>query len=162
MVDSINPATGSVLRLLWLDAGTEAAGRLLVVAHHTAVDGVSWRIIIADLIRAWQYVSAGNPVTLPPVATSMRRWARGLAEYDAAEQHPIWRRIIDAPDPPLGTRDLDPTSDFLSSTAHLEFTTSPSATDTLMRIGPALFHGNAHDALVAAVALAAADRKSVV
>ena len=43
-----------MLQAVWFDAGGEDAGRLLLVIHHLAVDGVSWRILLPDLEAAWE------------------------------------------------------------------------------------------------------------
>ena len=44
---------------------------VLLVVHHLAVDGVSWRILLPDLAAAWQAAAR----ELPPAGTSFRRWA---------------------------------------------------------------------------------------
>ncbi len=49
--------------------------RLLLIAHHLVVDGVSWPVLLADLRAA----AAG--LALPPKTTSFRRWAERLREY---------------------------------------------------------------------------------
>ena len=36
------------------------AGRLLLVIHHLAVDGVSWRILVPDLAAAWAAIARGE------------------------------------------------------------------------------------------------------
>ena len=41
-----------MLQAVWFDAGAQP-GRLLLVAHHLVVDGVSWRILFDDLAAAW-------------------------------------------------------------------------------------------------------------
>ena len=46
---------------------TGEPGRLLLAAHHLAVDGVSWRILLDDLAEAWEAVQAGGPPALAPV-----------------------------------------------------------------------------------------------
>ncbi|HEX2133955.1 MAG TPA: amino acid adenylation domain-containing protein, partial [Actinophytocola sp.] len=69
--DRLDPDAGVVLQAVWFDAGTEP-GRLLLVAHHLVVDGVSWRVLLGDLAAAW----AGEE--LEPVGTSLRRFARDL------------------------------------------------------------------------------------
>ncbi|MGU3435771.1 non-ribosomal peptide synthase/polyketide synthase [Actinomycetes bacterium M1A6_2h] len=158
LADRLDPSTGSVLRLLWLDSSDETPGQLLLLAHHIAIDGVSWRIVVADLMRAWQDVSAGRKAVLPPVGTSMRRWARGLAGLAdspalTAQRH-TWRRILDADDPPLGNRALDPARDFASATEHMGFTLDDVITDSLVRRGASLYHGHAHDALLGTLAVA--------
>jgi amino acid adenylation domain-containing protein/non-ribosomal peptide synthase protein (TIGR01720 family) len=158
LADSLDPTTGSVLRALWLDTSDDTPGRLLLLVHHIAVDGVSWRIIVADLMRAWQDVSAGRTPELPPVGTSMRRWAHGLARLAdtpaVASQRDVWQRILAADDPPLGSRTLDPSRDFARDTGHVELVLERAVTDSLVRRGASLYHGHAHDTLLGALAVA--------
>ena len=45
----LNPAAGAMLSALWV----ASTGRLVVIVHHLAVDGVSWRILLEDLNIAW-------------------------------------------------------------------------------------------------------------
>ncbi|KIM16882.1 hypothetical protein QV65_10170 [Rhodococcus erythropolis] len=52
---------GTMLQFLWFDFGAGRSGRLLVVAHHLVIDGVSWRIIVPDLISAWARSRAAVP-----------------------------------------------------------------------------------------------------
>ncbi|MGX7828173.1 amino acid adenylation domain-containing protein [Actinokineospora sp. 24-640] len=75
--DRLAPDAGVVLQAVWFDRGAEP-GRLAIIAHHLVVDGVSWRILLGDLARAW----AGLP--LEPVPTSLRRFARLAHEQAAA------------------------------------------------------------------------------
>ncbi|WP_410667666.1 amino acid adenylation domain-containing protein [Amycolatopsis sp. cmx-4-68] len=73
--------------------------RLLLAAHHLVVDGVSWRILLADLRTAYEAARAGRPVELPPRTTSFGDWSRRLAAHVAAggfaEQLAFWRRATD-------------------------------------------------------------------
>ena len=158
LADGLDPATGSVLRMLWLDSSDARPGRLLILVHHIAIDGVSWRIVVADLIHAWQDVSAGRVAALPPVGTSMRRWARGLAGLAGTPaftaQRATWRRILDGGDPLLGRRALDPTIDFVSGTEYVNLVLDDAVTDSLVRRGAAIYHGHSHDALLGALAVA--------
>ena len=75
----LDPYAGVLVQAVWFDAGPAAPGRLLLVVHHLAIDGVSWRILLPDLASAWQAASAGQAIALPPVGTSPRRWAELLA-----------------------------------------------------------------------------------
>ncbi|MGW5049626.1 amino acid adenylation domain-containing protein [Actinokineospora sp. NPDC004072] len=70
------PDAGVVLQAVWFDRGNQP-GRLALIAHHLVVDGVSWRVLLGDLARAY----AGLP--LEPVPTSLRRFAR-IAHEQAA------------------------------------------------------------------------------
>ncbi len=75
---SLNLAAGPLLRVVHFQ--TVAGSRILVVAHHLAIDGVSWRILIEDLETAYEQALAGLPVVLPPATTSVARWAQLLSE----------------------------------------------------------------------------------
>ncbi len=79
----LDPGAGIVLQAVWLDLGPQRAGRLLLVAHHLVVDGVSWAILIEDLATAWSAADDGRAVALEPVATSLRDWARSVSEAAA-------------------------------------------------------------------------------
>ena len=62
----LNPAAGVMLSALWVDS----TGQLVVIIHHLAVDGVSWRILLEDLNIAWAQHRSGQPVALPAAGTS--------------------------------------------------------------------------------------------
>ena len=53
--------------------------RLLLVAHHLVVDGVSWRVLLSDLQTAYQQLTRGQPVRLPEKTTSWQGLGRALA-----------------------------------------------------------------------------------
>ena len=57
----LNPAAGVMLSALWV----AATGQLVLIIHHLAVDGVSWRIVLEDLNIAWAQHRSGQPVALP-------------------------------------------------------------------------------------------------
>jgi amino acid adenylation domain-containing protein/non-ribosomal peptide synthase protein (TIGR01720 family) len=55
--------------------------RLLLIIHHLAVDGVSWRILAEDLDTACRQLRVGQQVRLAPQGTSLREWAVRLQEH---------------------------------------------------------------------------------
>ncbi len=65
----LDPEQGHMVRAVWFPRGPGRNGRLLLLVHHLAVDGVSWRILLPDLADA---VAAGTP--LPRPATSFAHW----------------------------------------------------------------------------------------
>ncbi|MFD7137778.1 amino acid adenylation domain-containing protein, partial [Streptomyces sp. NPDC059894] len=77
-VERLDPATGVMVQVVWLDAGPGRIGRIVLAAHHLAVDGVSWRVLVPDLRAACEAVAAGQRPVLDPVPTSFRAWAEGL------------------------------------------------------------------------------------
>ncbi len=78
---SADLSAGLLLRVAYFDTGSRQPGRLLIVVHHLAIDGVSWRILLEDLQMAYLQLSQGKVVRLPPKTTSFKYWARRLQEY---------------------------------------------------------------------------------
>jgi len=78
---SLDLEHGPIMRVALFDLGAEKPQRLLVVIHHLAVDGVSWRILLEDLQTAYQQLKAGQKITLPPKSTSYKYWAEKLHGY---------------------------------------------------------------------------------
>ncbi|MET7767094.1 amino acid adenylation domain-containing protein [Nocardia sp. NPDC005366] len=162
-MNRLDPARGRVLRLLWLDPVGEAgdrtrAGRLIVVAHHLVVDGVSWRILVPDLMAAWAQVSAGATPVLADTGTSMRRWSHALTEEAHRDSRiaelGYWREVIEGPDPRFGARDLDPAVDRALTLRQIEVEVPEDVTAALLTTLPGLFHGGVEDTLLATLALA--------
>jgi amino acid adenylation domain-containing protein/non-ribosomal peptide synthase protein (TIGR01720 family) len=77
---SLDLATGPLLRVVHYDVG-EGGGRLLLAIHHLAVDGVSWRILLEDLQRAYEQLRAGRSLELPAKSTSFQEWVQRLQDH---------------------------------------------------------------------------------
>ncbi|MEO5875094.1 MAG: AMP-binding protein, partial [Streptosporangiaceae bacterium] len=150
----LDPAAGVMTQLTWLDAGG-SSGLLLFTAHHLVVDGVSWRIVLPDLVAAL----AG--LDLQPVSTSFRRWAQRLAaeasEPARTAELALWSEIAATPDPVLGRRALDPSADTFGTAGHLTVTLPAEITEPLLSTVPAAFHGRVNDVLLTGLALAVAE-----
>ncbi|WP_329415164.1 amino acid adenylation domain-containing protein [Nocardia vinacea] len=152
--ERLDPAAGIMLQLVWFD-WAQRPGRLLVVAHHLVVDGVSWRILIPDLATAWAQIDAGQRPRLAPVGTSMRRWAHGLnAAAESLDELDWWRSTLGAADPPLGARPVDPELDLQATVATVKVTLPTSVTRAVLTTLPQVFRGSVDDALIAGLALA--------
>lgn len=68
----LDPEAGRMLRAVWF-AGADTDGDcLLLVIHHLAVDGVSWRILVPDLAAAWGSVVRRETAVLEPVGMPFR------------------------------------------------------------------------------------------
>ncbi|WP_368680883.1 amino acid adenylation domain-containing protein [Rhodococcus opacus] len=157
------PTTGVMVQFVWLDFRSECStaqrpGRLLILAHHLVIDGVSWRILLPDLASAWAQVSAGHTPVLDPTGTSMRRWAHALVEESSAPARlaelPMWQAILQAPDPVLGLRPFNAAIDVGSTLDRVEVSVPAPVTASLLTTLPTLFHGGVEDGLLAALALA--------
>ncbi|MEU1882733.1 amino acid adenylation domain-containing protein [Streptosporangium sp. NPDC020072] len=94
-------AAGRVLSAALSRSGSQ----LLLSIHHLAVDIVSWAILLEDLNTVYSQLEAGRPVELPAKTTSVRQWARELAEYagstELAAQTHHWLSRAPLPDIPV-------------------------------------------------------------
>ncbi|MFV3291893.1 non-ribosomal peptide synthase/polyketide synthase [Pseudomonas sp. NY11955] len=59
--------------------------RLLLVVHHLVVDGVSWRVLLEDLQKAYLASAAGQPLHLPAKTSSFQAWSERLQAYGKGE-----------------------------------------------------------------------------
>ncbi|MGH3469799.1 MAG: condensation domain-containing protein, partial [Thermocrispum sp.] len=137
----LQPERGVMLRARW------QPGRLLLVANHLVVDGVSWRILGDDLARGWRQLAAGDPVDLPPVPTSFRRWSGMLSAAGRPTQRP-------EPPEALGSRPLDDAVDLASTERAVSVGLSADLTAPLLTTVPAAYHGTVNDILLTALAVA--------
>ncbi|WP_225732717.1 non-ribosomal peptide synthetase, partial [Nocardia sp. JCM 34519] len=155
----LDPTGGVMVRFVWLDpVGAGVPGWLVVVAHHLVVDGVSWRILVPDLMSALEQVKSAGAVALPPIGTSVRRWAHGLAaaatEAARVDELELWRSMVSGVDPVLGGRELDPEIDTAATLDQLELELPESVTRSLLTRVPTVFHGGVNDGLLAGLAVA--------
>ncbi|QBF27505.1 amino acid adenylation domain-containing protein [Pseudomonas tructae] len=77
---SLDLSEGPLLRALLINLA-DGEQRLLLVIHHLAVDGVSWRVLFEDLQSAYRQAQSGQTPTLPARTTSVQAWAEQLREY---------------------------------------------------------------------------------
>ncbi|GGM06075.1 non-ribosomal peptide synthetase [Dactylosporangium sucinum] len=149
-VRRLAPEAGRMLQAVWFPA----AGRLLLVAHHLVVDGVSWRILAGDLAAAWASVARGARPELPPVGTSLRGWARGLAATarDRSAELPYWLSIVDGPAWSLGAG--SPERATVAGQREHVVRLSTEDTRPLLTAVPEAFHAGVQDVLLTGLALA--------
>ncbi|WP_425667186.1 amino acid adenylation domain-containing protein [Vibrio tubiashii] len=74
--------------------------RLMIVIHHLAVDGVSWRVLMDDLWRAYQQTLSSDEnsrktVELPPVNTSLDMAVDSLNKWALTEQGKARKAVWD-------------------------------------------------------------------
>ena len=77
---------GPLLQVALFDLGPGQPGRLLLVVHHLAIDGVSWRVLLEDLATVYKQLARGESPALPPKTTSFRRWAEALTRAADMEE----------------------------------------------------------------------------
>ena len=110
---SLDLEQGVLLRAVLVE-GPEAEQRLLLVIHHLAVDGVSWRVLLEDLHTLYRQLAAQQPLQLPSKTSASRAWAARLQAYagsDSLRQElSLWQQQLSGPqvelpcDRPQGAR----------------------------------------------------------
>ncbi|MFK3767360.1 amino acid adenylation domain-containing protein [Pseudomonas putida] len=150
---SLDLAQGPLLRAV--QGVVDGELRLLLVIHHLAVDGVSWRILLEDLQSAYSQAAAGQACALPPRTLSVQDWALRLqahAQSPAGEQEAaFWQRQCADIDSTLPVIDADAAlrlRDSRSVTTHLDAAT----TTRLLKDCPAAYRTQINDLLLAALA----------
>ncbi|MFE0751733.1 amino acid adenylation domain-containing protein [Gordonia sp. NPDC058843] len=158
--DRLDPRAGVLVRFVWMQDRDRAAPDLMwLVIHHLAVDGVSWRIILADLAMAWHQVGEDGVPRFGPPTTSVRRWVHGLVEQAserAAAELDRWSEMVAPADRLLGRRALDPDRDIVATAGRIRMRIPADVTEAVLTTIPARFHGSANDSLLTALALALA------
>jgi len=109
----LNLERGPLWRVVLFDCGPEQTQRLLIIVHHLAVDGVSWRILLEDLKKAYEDLERGVEASLGRKTTSFKRWAEELQchaqsptdEEELAYWHDRLQLTDDAPTTDFGARD---------------------------------------------------------
>ncbi|CAM5621415.1 Carrier domain-containing protein OS=Streptomyces fumanus OX=67302 GN=GCM10018772_35720 PE=4 SV=1 [Streptomyces fumanus] len=154
-IDRISPSAGVMLQAVWLDAGPDEVGRLLLVVHHLVVDTVSWQALVPDLAEAYEALTAGRTPELATVPTSFRHWARELEAQapDRLVELPQWTDLLSEHDT-LVTVDVD--RDVQSTVTDVSVTVPAEVTSALLTQVPAAFHAGVDDVLLTGLAAAVA------
>jgi non-ribosomal peptide synthase protein (TIGR01720 family) len=147
-------------QVVWLDAGSDRPGRLVVLVHHLAVDAVSWSVLVGDLAAAWRAAVAGTAPVLSRPGTSLRTWSRVLVEQARVPARVaelgLWVRQLAGVDPLLTDVPLDRGRDVVGSACSLTRTLSAEDTLPLLTVVPAAFHAGVNDVLVTGFVVAVA------
>jgi amino acid adenylation domain-containing protein/non-ribosomal peptide synthase protein (TIGR01720 family) len=155
---SLDLSDGPLLSFAHIDLGPETAGRLLIVVHHLAVDGISWRILLDDLQTAFDQLARGEPLTLPAKTSSIKAWSERLTQHaqqpavqqelafwQAAPRDEIRRLPVDHP----GGANSE------ASLRWVSLALTAAETDALLHDVPAAYQSQINDVLLTALAQAA-------
>ncbi|MGW4634865.1 amino acid adenylation domain-containing protein [Nocardia sp. NPDC004415] len=153
IAESFDPAAGRMVGAVWLRADDNSAGRLLLVAHHLVVDGVSWRILHDDLRQYWD-----GATDLDTTGTSVQAWNTNLTTLAQSPEItatlPTWQAVAQSADPLLGTRAYDPALDTVATVAEVTAELDADDTQFLMTTAAQAFRCDFLDIQVAALAVA--------
>ncbi|MFP5265248.1 MAG: amino acid adenylation domain-containing protein, partial [Blastocatellia bacterium] len=152
---SLNLSEGPLARFCLFDCGAGEKSRLLIIIHHLAVDGVSWRILLEDMSESYRRLAEGKAITPRPKTTSFKQWAVRLKDYARSEEMrrelSYWlgelagsfaRLPVDYP----GGENVE------SSARAVSASLTEEETRSLLHEVPAAYRTQVNDALVAALA----------
>ncbi|GBD49891.1 non-ribosomal peptide synthetase [Methylopila sp. Yamaguchi] len=76
----------------------DGSARLLLVAHHLVVDGVSWRILLEDLERAYRQALSGAAIDLGQRSAPFSAWGALLMAHahEVSAERAHWRDALSA------------------------------------------------------------------
>lgn len=131
---SIDRDAGTLLSAVLFDLGPRGR-RLLVVAHHLAVDGVSWRMLRDDLEAAYLHLRAARTPLAAGSGASPVTWARRLTDHASSSacraELPLWVERLAAAGVERPEAFAEPV--LAGRSARHEFSVDPMTTEALTR-----------------------------
>ncbi|WP_167356406.1 non-ribosomal peptide synthetase [Sulfitobacter delicatus] len=132
--ETLSPSDGDILRAIVLPGAEGGVARVLLVAHHIAVDAVSWPILSEDLARAYLAALRGAPMPPRRSHATFRRWARTVAS-DLSRwqtQGDFWKSQMRSDFDLVLAAPLDPRRDTVAAADHLDIVLPTEVTTALL------------------------------
>jgi non-ribosomal peptide synthase protein (TIGR01720 family) len=154
---SLDIEKGDLVRAVWIQTpDTEITNRLLLVIHHLAVDGVSWRILVEDIELSLQGLMSGGKTATISKSSSYRQWYEALANYGQGRrlqsQLPYWQQITEnyhaLPVDKAYAGDIT-----VANTLHHSLRLDATQTQLLLQEVPRVYHTQINDILLSALAI---------
>ncbi|MDZ8258877.1 non-ribosomal peptide synthetase [Nostoc sp. ChiQUE01b] len=159
---SLNLSTGPIMQVVMFNLGDDSDARLLIIVHHLAVDGVSWRILLPDLERIYQQLIAQKPIGLSAKTTAFIDWAEKLNNYAQSEilkfeldywLNQPWAKITPLPSDCADIQQENTVSNIASVSVKL----SQEETQTLLLSVNEAYNTQINDILLSALVVSIAD-----
>jgi len=158
---SFNIENGPIFRAVWFDLGLKDSAQLYLVAHHLAIDGVSWRILVEDLINIYKHLRNSNGlqgnIQLSEKTSSYRQWAQHLITYAKSnllqKEIPYWLRLSNKTTPSLPAFDNEAKNTRETTNDIIAVSLSRELTKHLLFSISKVYHTQINDILLAALAL---------
>ncbi|HMS34192.1 MAG TPA: amino acid adenylation domain-containing protein [Ignavibacteria bacterium] len=155
---SINLSEGNLIKAKLFRNASHTDDRLLIVIHHLAVDGISWRILLEDLYNGYLQLSSGKEIVFPKKTVSFKKWSESLVEYSAsdkiADEIFYWTKVANEK-----VRDIpadfssDVSLNTVESVASVSKELSADLTHVLLKDVPKIYNTKINDILLTALIL---------
>ncbi|NET12212.1 MAG: amino acid adenylation domain-containing protein [Okeania sp. SIO1H6] len=154
---SLNLSEGPLMRVVLFELGNNGR-RLLIIIHHLAIDGVSWRVLLQDLLTVYQQLEQEQTVKLPLKTTAFQDFAIRLQEYAKSEklqqQLNYWRSLPWSEFTPIPVdNDVSLEQNTVASKAEISESLSLEKTRALLQEVPAAYNTQINDVLLTAALL---------
>ena len=160
---SLHLSDGPLMQAAYFRGAEGEPGRLLLLAHHLLVDGISWRIILEDLELAYEQLKQGKAIALPPATASYKSWGQHLKDYacsgKARAELEFWKDVCDGPARRLPVAHVRGNGAAESNTPTVAYAVqlSPELTGSLLHDVPPVYRTGINDILLTALLLAIGD-----
>ncbi|MEG3221808.1 amino acid adenylation domain-containing protein [Vibrio gigantis] len=154
---SMDIASGRLIQAGYAEL-SESPNRLMIAIHHLAVDGVSWRILLDDLWKAYQQQVAGQVIELVPNSSAMDETVQTIEQWSSSEQGKLmqytWHELAENSSNLLENRpDIAPA--LYQDKQAYKTELSSELSQTLLRVSNTS-HGDTQSVLITALVLALA------
>jgi non-ribosomal peptide synthase protein (TIGR01720 family) len=146
----LNIEQGPLMRIGLLHLGDQKPEVVIANWNHLVFDAFSMRIILDDLVMAYEQLSRGEEIALPPKTTSFKDWAERLQTFaesqEAKQELEYW---VDQS--PKESWQLPIDSDNAGLAGSLSESLTQEETSVLLRDIPVLFQTEINDVLLTAL-----------
>jgi amino acid adenylation domain-containing protein/non-ribosomal peptide synthase protein (TIGR01720 family) len=155
---SLDLTKGELMRVVLFQLGNNQSHRLLIIIHHLIIDGVSWRILLEDLVNAYFHRE------LPAKTTSFQEWSQKLLDYAQSDkitrELETWLKILpkESPSLPLDLQDFSFSSNknslnnnTIASEAQINVHLNVKQTRALLEEVPKAYQTQINDVLLTAL-----------
>ncbi|HEX3153672.1 MAG TPA: amino acid adenylation domain-containing protein [Candidatus Angelobacter sp.] len=152
---SFNLEHGPLFKVILFRLPEHESDRLLILAHHLVIDGVSWQVLLADLEAVYRQIEKQTVVELPPKTTSFKYWAERLVSYaqstDLKQELDFWISVLnDGADAHLPC-DMTGGVNIAETARYISICLTVQETDDLLHRVPKAYNTQINDVLLAAL-----------
>ncbi|MEO7768162.1 MAG: amino acid adenylation domain-containing protein, partial [Ferruginibacter sp.] len=153
---SLDIEKGELIRVVWMQTPeTETNNRLLIVIHHLAVDGVSWRILLEDLELLLGGMVSAQKALPGHKSSSYRQWYNALQQYgkgsELISQERYWQNVVNNYEPFATDKGNDKEAHVRDSAYH-SIKLGTDQTRRLLQEVPRVYHTEINDILLSVLA----------
>lgn len=131
--------------------------RLALVMHHLVIDGISWRIILDDLLNLYYHHTTTNDWSLPLKTDSFQRWAQLQNEYansDAMAEERLYWEMLCKEEVSMIPVDINNAEEVVHHDAARSFALDTDITELLQTKVHRVYQTEINDVLLTALGLA--------